>query len=77
MRFQGELVDIVLRNAISLGYLCGCFPEFHSVAGQHGRLGHSCLQVGRALRRATNNQGHLTSNLQPRPVSEFLQRPRR
>ena len=75
MRFQGKLVDIVLRNAMSLRRVSGCRPQFHAIAGQTDRLFSCCLQIGGTLRRAANHEGHLTSNLRIRPVCEFPQGP--
>jgi hypothetical protein len=33
MRFQRELVDLVLRNAMSLRHLCSRLAELHPIAG--------------------------------------------
>jgi hypothetical protein len=43
MRFQGELVDIVLRNAMSLRRVSGCRPQFHPIASQTDRFFSCCL----------------------------------
>ena len=43
MRFQGERVDIVLRNAMSLRRVSGCRPQFHPIASQTDRFFSCCL----------------------------------
>ena len=63
MRFQGELVDLVLRNAMSLRHLCGRLAELHSIASQAGSLGRCSVKVGRALGGAANNESHLTPHV--------------